>query len=125
MRSRGSRRRRSRARTFTRSKRKEIVCLARIAAGSIGTTADERDKLEKLAAACSAGTRCPWLDCHRPAVGASISQWLFWDDAQVEEESGWTVDSMIAARTRADPLSRIQQGMPSDESRGGCSCAIQ
>ncbi|HSR99956.1 MAG TPA: terpene synthase family protein [Kofleriaceae bacterium] len=87
----------------------ERQTLCWLASHGIGTTAEERDKLEKFRCGMYGGYSLPLADYHTGLlVTEFISLWLFWDDAQVEEEFGWTVDSVVAALTgpTANPPSR-------------------
>ncbi len=87
----------------------ERQTLCWLASHGIGTSADERDKLEKFQCGMYGGYSLPLADYHTGLlVTEFISLWLFWDDAQVEEDFGWTVDSVVAALTgpTASPPSR-------------------
>lgn len=69
-----------------------------LASHGIGNTAEERRKLQDFQCGMYGGYSLPLADHHTGLlVTEFISLWLFWDDAQVEEGFGWTVDAVVAA----------------------------
>ena len=64
----------------------------------IGCSAEEARKLRDFACGMYGGYSLPLADFRTGVlVTEFISLWLFWDDVQVEEEFGWSTDSVVAA----------------------------
>jgi hypothetical protein len=64
----------------------------------IGTTTDERRKLDDFNCGMYGGYSLPHADYHTGLlVTQFISLWLFWDDMQVEEQVSWSVDAVVDA----------------------------
>jgi hypothetical protein len=68
----------------------------------IGHTPEQREKREKFNCGMYGGYSLPLADYHTGLlVTQFISLWLFWDDVQVEDDLGWSVDAVVAALTGA------------------------
>jgi len=66
----------------------------------IGATAAEREKLRKFDCAAYGGYSLPGAPFSSALlVTQFISLWLFWDDAQVEDDVSWSIDDVVAALT--------------------------
>jgi hypothetical protein len=69
-----------------------------LGAHAIGRTPSEQEKLRKFECGAYGGYSLPLADFHTGVlVTQYISLWLFWDDMQVEEDLGWSVDQVVAA----------------------------
>jgi hypothetical protein len=78
--------------------------LAWLRSFGIGLEAGEAEKLRKFDCAKYGGYSLPMSDrASAMLVTQFISLWLFWDDMQVEEESGWDVEEVVRALVEATP----------------------
>jgi hypothetical protein len=76
----------------------ELETLRWLASYGIGRSAEEARKLRDFSCGMYGGYSLPLADFRTALlVTEFISLWLFWDDVQVEEEFGWSTESVVAA----------------------------
>jgi len=78
----------------------EQSTLAWLSSYAIGGTAAEREKLRKFDCGAYGGCSLPGAPFTSALlVTQFISLWLFWDDAQVEDDVSWSIDDVVDALT--------------------------
>jgi hypothetical protein len=81
--------------------------LAWLAAHGIGQSVSEREKLRKFACGKYGGYSLPLAPFSSALlVTQFISLWLFWDDVQVEDDVGWSIEDVVDALSGAAKRTR-------------------
>ena len=81
----------------------EAATIAWLATHGMGLTATEREKLRKFECGKYGGYSLPKAPLAEALlVTEFISLWLFWDDVEVEDHTGWNVGDVVAALVTGD-----------------------